>query len=55
MILWMPRWFRQGGRLDNEQAADEIANMTLAGVLAPDRPKARARVMPIRRVSVKKR
>jgi len=59
MILWMPRWFRQGGRLDNEQAAEEIANMTLAGVLAPGKPKATARVTPIRpttkRVAAKKR
>jgi TetR/AcrR family transcriptional regulator, cholesterol catabolism regulator len=58
MILWMPRWFRQGGRLDNEQAAEEIANMTLAGVLAPGKPKAQiARVTPIRAAkrSAKKR
>jgi TetR/AcrR family transcriptional regulator, cholesterol catabolism regulator len=59
MILWMPRWFRQGGRLGNEQVADEIANMTLAGVLAPGKPKAPiARVTPIRparRVAAKKR
>jgi AcrR family transcriptional regulator len=46
MILWLPRWFRQGGRLNNEQAATEIANLALAGVLTP---KARlARVTPIR-------
>jgi AcrR family transcriptional regulator len=46
MILWMPRWFRQGGRLNNEQAATEIANLALAGVLTP-RARA-ARVTPIR-------
>jgi AcrR family transcriptional regulator len=46
MILWLPRWFRQGGRLNNEQAATEIANLALAGVLTS---KARvARVTPIR-------
>src|SRR5262245_39742272 len=44
MILWMPRWFRQGGRLNAEQAATEIADLTLAGVLAPNAPKTRARV-----------
>jgi len=54
MILWMPRWFRQGGRLDNEQAAAEIANMTLAGVLASETPKPRARVTPIRRAAKKR-
>jgi AcrR family transcriptional regulator len=35
MILWLPRWFRQGGRLSNEQAAREIANLALEGVLRP--------------------
>jgi hypothetical protein len=35
MILWLPRWFRQGGRLTNEQAAREIANLALEGVLRP--------------------
>jgi hypothetical protein len=35
MILWLPRWFRQGERLTNEQAALEIANLALAGVLKP--------------------
>jgi hypothetical protein len=33
MILWLPRWFRQGGRLSNVQAAREIANLAVAGVL----------------------
>src|SRR5262245_26811332 len=53
MILWLPRWFRQGGRLNPEQAAAEIARLSIAGVLAP---KAAARVtrMPVKR-AVKKR
>src|SRR5215510_11572532 len=59
MILWLPRWFRQGGRLNAEQAATEIANLTLASVLSSEKPKPRARVTPIRagakRVSAKKR
>jgi len=37
MILWLPRWFRQGGRLDQEKVADEIANFALGGLLAPPR------------------
>jgi hypothetical protein len=47
MILWLPRWFRQGGRLNSEQAAIEIANLAVAGVvrqprsLAPARPSRR--------------
>lgn len=35
MILWLPRWFRSGGRLSEEQAANEMANLALAAVLAP--------------------
>jgi len=33
MILWLPRWFRQNGRLTQEQAAADIADITLAGLL----------------------
>ena len=40
MILWLPRWFRQSGRLTDDQAANEIADLALAGVL---RPQAAAR------------
>ena len=52
MILWMPRWFRQGGRLTPEEVAEEIANLALGGVLraatatpstAPVARRARAR------------
>ena len=35
MILWLPRWFRQGGRLDQERVAKEIASVALGGMLAP--------------------
>ncbi|HKE86739.1 MAG TPA: TetR/AcrR family transcriptional regulator [Vicinamibacterales bacterium] len=59
MILWLPRWFRQGGRLNAEQASTEIANLTLASVLSSEKPKPRARVTPIRagakRVAAKKK
>jgi TetR/AcrR family transcriptional regulator, cholesterol catabolism regulator len=37
MIMWLPRWFRQGGRLDQETVANEIANFALGGLLAPAR------------------
>jgi AcrR family transcriptional regulator len=46
MILWLPRWFRHGGRLTPEQAADEIANLALGGLLrtsAASQRKSRAR------------
>ena len=51
MILWLPRWFRQGGRLSNEQAAAEIAKLVLAGVLVP---KGRIRRMTPARRSTKR-
>ena len=35
MILWLPRWFRLGGRLSPEEVADEIANIALGGLLQP--------------------
>ena len=37
MILWLPRWFRQGGRLDQEAVANTIAEFALGGLLAPAR------------------
>jgi len=50
MILWLPRWFRQDGRLTQEQVAKEIAKLALGGLLRPARPSARRRLGP-RRVS----
>jgi AcrR family transcriptional regulator len=40
MILWLPRWFRPGGRLTTEQAANEIAEMALGGLLKPETSEA---------------
>ena len=62
MILWFPRWFRHGGRLTPEIAADEIANMALGGLLQPTasrqsphgpRRKAGARARPSVRTRAK--
>jgi TetR/AcrR family transcriptional regulator, cholesterol catabolism regulator len=33
MILWLPRWFRQDGRLTQEQVARELAALALGGLL----------------------
>ena len=33
MVLWLPRWYRHGGRLTEEQVAEEIANLALGGLL----------------------
>jgi hypothetical protein len=43
MILWFPRWFRHGGRLTPEMAADEIANMALGGLLQATAGRGRTR------------
>ena len=37
MILWLPRWFRVGGRLDQASVANDIASFALGGLLAPPR------------------
>jgi AcrR family transcriptional regulator len=50
MILWLPRWFRQGGRLDQEAVANGIATFALGGLLAPSRRPA-AKVSALRRRS----
>ncbi len=42
-ILWLPRWFRQNGRLSQEQVANEIANIALGGLLRPRRRAVRRR------------
>jgi len=35
MILWLPRWFRQDGRLTQQQVAKEMAKLVLSGLLYP--------------------
>src|SRR5436190_23719880 len=42
-ILWLPRWFRQNGRLSQAQVANEIANIALGGLLRPRRRTVRRR------------
>ena len=41
MILWLPRWFRQDGRLSQEQVAEHIAELAVGGLIANRRPTAR--------------
>ena len=43
MILWLPRWFRQDGRLTQEQVASEIAKLALGGLIVPRPPTRRKR------------
>jgi hypothetical protein len=37
MILWLPRWFRQNGRLSQERVAHEIAELAMAALVMPRR------------------
>jgi AcrR family transcriptional regulator len=48
-ILWLPRWFRQNGRLSQEQVANEIADMALGGLLRPRKRAVRPRRLKARR------
>jgi AcrR family transcriptional regulator len=36
MINWLSRWFRHGGALDEEQAADQIVRIAFHGLLRPE-------------------
>ncbi len=40
MINWLSRWFRQGGALTEEQAADQLVRIAFHGLLRPVRLKA---------------
>jgi AcrR family transcriptional regulator len=42
MILWLPRWFRQDGRLTQDDVAESIATLALGGIVR--RPRQRASV-----------
>ena len=42
MILWLPRWFRQGGRLSQDAVATELARFALGGLLTPTAPRRRS-------------
>lgn len=55
MILWLPRWFRQDGRLTQDQVAGNIANLALRGLVAGQpRPRSRA-AGTIRRLKMRAR
>ena len=55
-ILWLPRWFRQNGRLTQEQVAHQIADIALGGLLKdPDTPKKKRRPARQRRAALQGR
>jgi AcrR family transcriptional regulator len=47
MILWLPRWFRQDGRLTQDQVAADLAALALSGVV---RKKSRAKIRIARKL-----
>jgi len=50
MILWLPRWFRQDGRLTQDQVAENIANLALGGLIVPRRRQRSKTGRPLRRL-----
>ena len=48
-IMWLPQWFRPGGRLSSEEVAEEMVQLIAAGVLRPP-SRGRKSVTPARRV-----
>jgi AcrR family transcriptional regulator len=34
-IMWLPQWFRPGGRLSSDEVAEEVVRLMAAGVLRP--------------------
>ena len=41
VILWLPRWFRQDGRLSQEQVAEQVVKIALGGLIRSRRAPAR--------------
>jgi AcrR family transcriptional regulator len=50
MILWLPRWFRQDGRMSQEQVAGEVAKLTINGLVRPKPKRAPKSTRKLRRV-----
>ena len=47
-ILWLPRWFRQNGRLTQEQVAHQIADIALGGLLPAPKKTRKTKRRPAR-------
>lgn len=43
MVLWLPRWFRQDGRLSQERVASEITKLALGGLIRQAKPRGRTK------------
>lgn len=53
MVLWLPKWYRQPGRLSAEEMADEVTELAMHAVLreSDSRPERRGHVGGDRRAS----
>jgi AcrR family transcriptional regulator len=49
MILWLPRWFRQDGRMSQEQVAGEVAKLAINGLLRSRQKRAPKSARKLRR------
>jgi len=47
MVNWLSRWFRQGGTLSEEQAAEQIVKIALHGLLRPETGDASRRLKAV--------
>ncbi|HEV2707114.1 MAG TPA: TetR/AcrR family transcriptional regulator [Pyrinomonadaceae bacterium] len=47
MINWLSRWFRQGGALTEEQAAEQVVKIALHGLLRPEARNANRRLKAV--------
>jgi hypothetical protein len=43
MVLWLPKWYRQPGRLSAEEMADEITELAMHAVLQDSGCRSRSR------------
>ncbi len=50
MILWLPRWFRQDGRLSQEQVASEVAKLAVSGLVRARTKRAARGPRKLRRI-----
>ncbi|HEX6622790.1 MAG TPA: TetR/AcrR family transcriptional regulator [Pyrinomonadaceae bacterium] len=48
IVNWLSRWFRQGGALTEEQAAEQIVKIALHGLLRPEPRNARLKAVSSR-------
>src|SRR5262249_24433411 len=50
-IMWLPQWFRPGGRLSSDEVAEEMVQFIAAGVLRSAATRRKAGAVPRRRLA----